>query len=121
MMAWVVLMTNRPISHYKIYMKSQTWSLWMIFLAVDLAIVNSCFEYRETALYILPKKRRLDLLHVRLELANNLIKISKRPPRKRLFLALSNAENVPQKRGCEVSLLDVRKTALKLENSIIFV
>lgn len=75
---------DQMIGMYRIYIRSRKWTLRLIFHAVDLAIVNAWFEYRQNCDRLkIPKKAQMDLLHFRMRLAEGLVKVGKRVPSKR--------------------------------------
>lgn len=75
---------DQMIGMYRIYIRSRKWTLRLIFHAVDLAIVNAWFEYRQDCDRLkIPKKAQMDLLHFRMRLAEGLVKVGKRVPSKR--------------------------------------
>ena len=67
---------DQMIGLYRIYIRSRKWPLRLIFHAVDFAIVNSWFEYRQDCNRLkIPKKAQMDLLDFRLRLAECLVKV----------------------------------------------
>lgn len=69
---------DQMIGLYRIYIRSRKWTLRVIFHAVDLAVVNSWFEYRRDCERLqVPKKKQLELLDFRLYLADCLCKVGK--------------------------------------------
>nr|CAD7441828.1 unnamed protein product [Timema bartmani] len=80
------------ISLYRIYIKSRKWPLRMFAHAVDLALVNSWLEYKQQALSLgIDKRKMMDLLMFRHEVAEGLILAGKPVPAK--------------KRGCTLKLV----------------
>lgn len=72
---------DQMIASYRIYIRSRKWTLRMIFHAVDLAVVNSWFEYKRDCNRLgVPKKSRMGLLDFRFRLAECLVKVGKAMP-----------------------------------------
>lgn len=69
---------NRFIALYRITVRSKKWTLRVIFHCIDMAVTNSWLEYKRVAdsLNVL-KKDQLDLLHFRLQLAEEMVKVGK--------------------------------------------
>lgn len=62
------------LSLYRIFIKSRKWTLRVLFHFIDVAVVNSWLEYiRACDAENVPRKRRLQLLQFRLELAEALV------------------------------------------------
>lgn len=65
---------DQMISIYRIYIKSNKWTLRLIFHAIDLAVVNSWFEYRRDCKKLkIPLKDQMDLLTFRITLSESLL------------------------------------------------
>lgn len=66
------------IAYYRIFFKSKKWTLRMVFHSTDMAICNSWLEYlQDCKLLGVEKKKQMDLLHFRMRLADNLIKLDR--------------------------------------------
>lgn len=72
------------LMYYRIFIKSKKWTLRGIFHAVDFAVVQSWLEYRTSAKAIgLPTNKIMDLLHLRMRLADVLVLSGKDIPNKK--------------------------------------
>lgn len=90
---------NRLISLYRIKIRSKKWTLRLIFHAVDMAVTNSWLEYKMACEALaLPKKRILDLLAFRMQLAETLTKVGKTNDRRRGRPSLDEQPPPPAKR-----------------------
>jgi hypothetical protein len=66
---------DQLISYYRTFIRSRKWTLRMIVHAFDFIVANYWLQYLKDAdHYYINKKKRKDLLHFRMELAENLIK-----------------------------------------------
>ncbi|XP_025407300.1 piggyBac transposable element-derived protein 3-like [Sipha flava] len=65
---------DQLISYYRTFIRSKKWTLRMIVHAFDLVVANCWLQYLNDADHYIIKKKRKDLLHFRMELAENLIK-----------------------------------------------
>ncbi|CAI6343484.1 unnamed protein product [Macrosiphum euphorbiae] len=78
---------DQLISYYRVFIKSRKWTLRMLFHAFDMATCNAWLEYRNDAETInLPKKKVMDLLGFKQNLASTLISVGSSvvtPSRKR--------------------------------------
>lgn len=69
---------NQCLSYYRTFLKSKKWTLRMISHGIDIAIVNSWYEYvRDTEKLKIPKSKRLDLLKFRSSIANDLVHVGR--------------------------------------------
>lgn len=65
---------DQLISYYPIFIRSRKWTLRMIIHSFDMAISNCWIQYKNDAENLkVPKNKIMDLLHFRMELAENLI------------------------------------------------
>lgn len=93
---------DRMLSYYRIFIKSKKWPLRLIFHAVDLAIVNSWFEYKAEATKLkINEKDILSLLHFKLKIADDLINVGKVIPRIRGRPSTSSPTPPPSKKKRE--------------------
>lgn len=75
---------DQLISYYRTFIRSKKWILRMIAHAFDLIVVNCWLQYEKDAdHYNINKNKKKDLLHFRMELAENLIKVGQNVPLKR--------------------------------------
>ncbi|XP_060846578.1 piggyBac transposable element-derived protein 3-like [Rhopalosiphum padi] len=75
---------DQLISYYRTFIRSKKWTLRMIVHAFDLIVVNCWIQYKKDAdHYNVNKNKRKDLLHFRMALAENLIKVGQNVPIKR--------------------------------------
>ncbi|XP_022174122.1 piggyBac transposable element-derived protein 3-like [Myzus persicae] len=71
--------SDQLISFYRTFIKSKKWTLRLITHAFDLVASNSWLQYKKDATELcLPKKKILDLLHFRLQLADELIRSTRK-------------------------------------------
>lgn len=90
---------DQMIGLYRIYIRSRKWTLRLIFHAVDFAIVNSWFEYKQDCNRLnIPKKSQLDLLNFRLRLAEGLIKVGNTIQNKRGRPSGSGTPELPRQK-----------------------
>lgn len=91
---------DQLISYYRVFIKSRKWTLRMLFHSFDMATCNSWLEYKNDSEAIsLPKKKVMDLLGFKQNLAGALISIGnsvETPARKRGRPSLSNKIIVEQ-------------------------
>lgn len=67
---------DQLISYYRVFIKSKKWTLRMITHGLDMAIVNSWFEYvRDAKASGVPKKNIMDMLNFRKSISNDLISV----------------------------------------------
>ncbi|XP_050056264.1 piggyBac transposable element-derived protein 3-like [Aphis gossypii] len=75
---------DQLISYYRTFISSKKWTLRMIVHAFDLIVVNCWIQYKKDAdHYNVNKNKIKDLLHFRMALAENLIKVGQNVPIKR--------------------------------------
>lgn len=91
------------LSYYRIFIKSNKWTLRIIFHFVDVAVVQSWIEYKKDFdILKLPKTDFLSLLNFRMRLAKCLIYVKKTSNRKRGRPVTADEteepDDVPQKR-----------------------
>lgn len=87
------------LSIYRSYVRSRKWTVRMITHAIDLASVNSWIEYKNMATSLgIPKKRILDLLGFRQEIAQNFILFKQAPKRGRPSAETETPSS--SKKGC---------------------
>ncbi|XP_060865565.1 piggyBac transposable element-derived protein 3-like isoform X1 [Metopolophium dirhodum] len=101
---------DQLISYYRVFIKSRKWTLRMLFHSFDMATCNSWLEYRNDAEAInLPKKKVMDLLGFKQNLASTLISIGSSvvtPSRKRGRPSSSNKIIVQPKPRTKNRLID---------------
>ncbi|XP_060879135.1 piggyBac transposable element-derived protein 3-like [Metopolophium dirhodum] len=101
---------DQLISYYRVFIKSRKWTLRMLFHSFDIATCNSWLEYRNDAEAInLPKKKVMDLLGFKQNLASTLISIESSvvtPSRKRGRPSSSNKIIVQPKPRTKNRLID---------------
>ncbi|KAE9521970.1 hypothetical protein AGLY_017629, partial [Aphis glycines] len=69
---------DQLISTYRTFIKSKKWTLRLIVHAFDLVVANCWIQYLKDAKYLnIQKNKILDLLHFRLQLANEIINCRK--------------------------------------------
>lgn len=65
---------DQLMSYYRTFIKSNKWTLRMIFHASDLAVVQAYREYQvDNEAFSIPKNKQLSLLHFRRRLAESLV------------------------------------------------
>ncbi|KAG8239831.1 hypothetical protein J437_LFUL011457 [Ladona fulva] len=70
---------DQMISMYRIFIKSRKWTLQMIMHAIDMALVNSWFEYGKYCNHEnLPAKKVMDLLEFEMNFAESLVRCKAR-------------------------------------------
>lgn len=69
---------DQLISYYRIFIRSRKWTLRMIMHAFDMVIFNCWIQYKKEAEILkVPKRKIMDLMDFRMELAENLILVGK--------------------------------------------
>lgn len=69
---------DQLISTYRTFIKSKKWTLRLIVHAFDLVVANGWIQYVKDAKYLnIQNNKTLDLLHFRLQLANEIINCRK--------------------------------------------
>ncbi|CAI6356352.1 unnamed protein product [Macrosiphum euphorbiae] len=88
---------DQLISYYRIFIRSRKWTLRMIMHAFDMAISNCWIQYKKEAdILKVPKKKIMDLLDFRMELAENLILVGKPiTPKRRVRPSREQREQLP--------------------------
>ena len=69
---------DQLINYYRIFIRSRKWTLRMIVHAFDMVISNCWIQYKKEAdILEVPKKKIMNLMDFRMELAEDLILVAK--------------------------------------------
>ena len=67
------------IAYYRNFICSKKWTLRMFMHAIELSLANSWLEYRQEARILkVPEKEIIDLMHIRLRVAEAMIRANKK-------------------------------------------